>query len=115
MNFLTELFSAPKSTEKSTKKTEQIGLPRTKKGRRGIQIKSPQEVAIMRQSSSEDFICIPRRPFLVRGKPICSVFLVDFCVNFGAEKSSVKKFILSTLILQILLYRKSCTCLTVVA
>ncbi|MGK7886795.1 MAG: type I methionyl aminopeptidase [Crocosphaera sp.] len=51
MNFLTQLFSAPKSTEKSTKKKEQIGLPRTKKGRRGIQIKSSEEVAIMRQSS----------------------------------------------------------------
>ncbi|MEL4897561.1 type I methionyl aminopeptidase [Crocosphaera sp. Alani8] len=47
MNFLTELFSAPKST----KTTEQIGLPTTRKSRRGIQIKSPQEVAIMRQSS----------------------------------------------------------------
>lgn len=51
MNFLTELFSAPKSTEKSRKETEQIGLPRTKKGRRGVQIKSPEEVTIMRQSS----------------------------------------------------------------
>ncbi|MDJ0598475.1 MAG: type I methionyl aminopeptidase [Crocosphaera sp.] len=51
MNFLTNLFSAPESTQNSTKKTEQIGLPRTKKGRRGIQIKSPEEVAIMRQSS----------------------------------------------------------------
>ena len=51
MNFLTELFSAPKSTEKSRKETEQIGLPLTKKGRRGVQIKSPEEVTIMRQSS----------------------------------------------------------------
>ena len=51
MNFLTELFSAPKSTEKSRKETEQIGLPSTKKGRRGVQIKSPEEVTIMRQSS----------------------------------------------------------------
>ncbi|CCQ51023.1 type I methionyl aminopeptidase [Crocosphaera watsonii] len=51
MNFLTELFSAPKSTEKSRKETEQIGLPRTKKGRRRVQIKSPEEVTIMRQSS----------------------------------------------------------------
>ncbi|MDJ0843834.1 type I methionyl aminopeptidase [Crocosphaera sp.] len=51
MNFLTNLFSAPNLSQESTQKKEQIGLPRTKKSRRGIQIKSPEEIAIMRQSS----------------------------------------------------------------
>ncbi|WP_107667168.1 type I methionyl aminopeptidase [Cyanothece sp. BG0011] len=51
MNFLTNLFSADKATQKTAKKTQQIGLPKTRKGRRGIQIKSPEEITIMRQSS----------------------------------------------------------------
>lgn len=51
MNFLTNLFSADKASQKPAKKTQQIGLPTTRKGRRGIQIKSPEEITIMRQSS----------------------------------------------------------------
>lgn len=51
MNFLTNLFSTNTTPEKTVKKTQQIGLPTTRKSRRGIQIKSPQEITIMRQSS----------------------------------------------------------------
>ncbi|ACK65195.1 methionine aminopeptidase, type I [Rippkaea orientalis PCC 8801] len=51
MKILTDLFSSPSKTPEKPKKQEQIGLPRPKKSRRGIELKSPQEVAIMRQSS----------------------------------------------------------------
>ncbi len=51
MNFLTNLFSANSTARKTAKKTQQIGLPNTRKSRRGIQIKSSEEITIMRQSS----------------------------------------------------------------
>ncbi len=51
MNLLTNLFSSPQQTQKKSHQTQQVGLPRPKRSRRGIQIKSAEEIAIMRQSS----------------------------------------------------------------
>ncbi|HAC64450.1 MAG TPA: type I methionyl aminopeptidase [Cyanothece sp. UBA12306] len=51
MKIFTDLFSATNQTKDTAKKQEQIGLPRPKKSSRGIETKSPQEIAIMRQSS----------------------------------------------------------------
>jgi methionyl aminopeptidase len=50
MNILTHLFSPSKQSEPKPK-GKQGGLPRPKKSRRGIEIKSPPEIEIMRQSS----------------------------------------------------------------
>jgi methionyl aminopeptidase len=50
MNILTNLFFPQAQSERQTKQ-EQRGLPRPKKSRRGIEIKSTQEIEIMRQSS----------------------------------------------------------------
>jgi methionyl aminopeptidase len=52
MSILTDLFS-PKSKEASPKPQpkEQIGLPRTKKSRQGVELKTPREIEIMRQSA----------------------------------------------------------------
>lgn len=49
MNIFSNLFSAPKTTEKPEKQ-QTNGLPRSKKGRRRIEIKSAPEIEIMRQS-----------------------------------------------------------------
>jgi methionyl aminopeptidase len=48
MNILTNLFSKD-SKPKPTQQSSQTGLPKAKK-RRGIEVKSPQEIEIMRQS-----------------------------------------------------------------
>ena len=50
MKILTHLFSAAKQLE-AKPPSQQTGLPRPKKSRKGIEIKSPPEIAIMRQSS----------------------------------------------------------------
>lgn len=50
MNILTKLFSSTPQTQQKSTKQEQPELPRPKKSRRGIETKSSQEVAIMRQS-----------------------------------------------------------------
>ncbi|MEA5512297.1 type I methionyl aminopeptidase [Crocosphaera sp. UHCC 0190] len=51
MNILTNLFSSSNKTQNKPKKQQQTGLPRPKKSRRGIPIKSAEEIAIMRQSA----------------------------------------------------------------
>lgn len=51
MHLLTNLFSSPQQTQKKSHQTQQVGLTRPKRSRRGIQIKSAEEIAIMRQSS----------------------------------------------------------------
>ncbi len=51
MNILTNLFSPSSKSQKTPQKKQQTGLPRMKSSRRGVQTKSPQEIAIMRQSS----------------------------------------------------------------
>ncbi|MGK7873658.1 MAG: type I methionyl aminopeptidase [Xenococcaceae cyanobacterium] len=53
MNILTNLLFRETKSAKSNrnKKSKQTGLPRRTKSRRGIEIKSPREVEIMRQSS----------------------------------------------------------------
>jgi methionyl aminopeptidase len=50
MKILTHLFSGNNKLE-SKPPSQQTGLPRPKKSRKGIEIKSPPEIAIMRQSS----------------------------------------------------------------
>ncbi|MFM7437841.1 MAG: M24 family metallopeptidase, partial [Snowella sp.] len=50
MKILTNLFSRAKKLE-SKPPSQATGLPRPKKSRKGIEIKSPPEIAIMRQSS----------------------------------------------------------------
>ena len=50
MKILKQLFSATKQLE-SKPPSQQTGLLRPKKSRKGIEIKSPPEIAIMRQSS----------------------------------------------------------------
>lgn len=50
MNILTDLFSSSKQSQAKPKE-QQSGLPRPKKSRRGIELKSPPEIEIMRQSS----------------------------------------------------------------
>jgi methionyl aminopeptidase len=53
MNILTDLFSPQAQSDRQRNKQpkqEHTGLPRPKKSRRGIEIKSPQEIEIMRQS-----------------------------------------------------------------
>ncbi len=52
MNILTDLFSTSSKTENASKtsKKQPIGLPRPQKSQRGIELKSPQEIEIMRQS-----------------------------------------------------------------
>ncbi|MDJ0510604.1 MAG: type I methionyl aminopeptidase [Crocosphaera sp.] len=51
MNLLTNLFSPSKENKKTVEKKQPIRLPRTKKDRKGIHIKSSEEITIMRQSS----------------------------------------------------------------
>ncbi len=51
MNILTNLFSSSNATKNKPKKQQTKGLPRLQKSRRGIQIKSTEEIAIMRQSA----------------------------------------------------------------
>jgi methionyl aminopeptidase len=50
MNILTNLF-APKNSPNPQPKKESTGLPRQKKSRRGIEIKTPPEIEIMRHSA----------------------------------------------------------------
>ena len=50
MNIFTNLLSFDKSKDQSKQKKSQQGLPRPKKSRRGIEIKSGREIEIMRQS-----------------------------------------------------------------
>lgn len=50
MNILSNLFT-PKSSPDRQPKKEQTGLPRQKKSRRGIEIKTPLEIEIMRHSA----------------------------------------------------------------
>jgi methionyl aminopeptidase len=51
MNILTNIFS-PKTPSKSQPKQQQSGQPRTaKRSHRGIEVKSPQEIEIMRNSA----------------------------------------------------------------
>jgi methionyl aminopeptidase len=49
LNLFTNLLFSDSKTQ--PKKTETTGLPQPKKSRRGIEIKSPREIEIMRQSS----------------------------------------------------------------
>ncbi|MEM8780795.1 MAG: type I methionyl aminopeptidase [Cyanobacteria bacterium P01_G01_bin.49] len=51
MNILTNLFSPANKIQNKPKKQSLTGLPLPKKSRRGIQIKSSQEIEIMRQSA----------------------------------------------------------------
>ncbi|MEA5535253.1 type I methionyl aminopeptidase [Crocosphaera sp. XPORK-15E] len=51
MNILTNFFSSSSKTQNKPNKQQQTGLPRPKKSRRGIPIKSAEEIAIMRQSA----------------------------------------------------------------
>ncbi|MGH2414321.1 MAG: type I methionyl aminopeptidase [Microcystaceae cyanobacterium] len=50
MNIITNLFTSKTQSETQSKQ-QQVGLPRPKKSRRGIEIKSLQEIEIMRQSA----------------------------------------------------------------
>lgn len=50
MNILTDLLFPESKNATPAPKKEQIGLPRPKKSRRGIETKSPEEIAIMRQA-----------------------------------------------------------------
>jgi methionyl aminopeptidase len=51
MNIFSNIFSSSSKTKEKPQKQPQTGLPRPKKSRRGIETKSPQEIAIMRQSA----------------------------------------------------------------
>lgn len=51
MNLFTDLLAPKKNKSEDSAKKQQTGLPPLKKTRRGIAIKSPEEVEIMRQSS----------------------------------------------------------------
>jgi methionyl aminopeptidase len=51
MNILTNIFTPKNSSNPQPKPQKTTGLPRQKKSRRGIEIKSPQEIEIMRASA----------------------------------------------------------------
>lgn len=51
MNILTNIFTPKNSSDPQAKPQQTTGLPRQKKSRRGIEIKSPQEIEIMRASA----------------------------------------------------------------
>ena len=51
MNILSNLFAPPKQTQKDSQSQPQ-GQPKAKKNKRGVEIKSAQEIEIMRQASA---------------------------------------------------------------